>query len=139
MASSVIWHGVHELEAALTKTVERVQAVSKTAVGEGAHLVEAAMKQRAGEGGRHKKGTPTPATQGSGPAVVSGTLRRSIRVSPVIPYGISGYSAKVGPTVKYGRRVELEFDYPYAKPGLEEVLPRLREVYARAWGAAIRK
>jgi hypothetical protein len=43
----------------------------------------------------HKRGTPTPARPGTGPAVVSGTLRRSLTHSPVVSYG-AGWETKVG-------------------------------------------
>jgi hypothetical protein len=44
---------------------------------EAAHEVERVAKKKAGERS-HPYGTPTPATHGAPPAIVSGTLRRSI-------------------------------------------------------------
>jgi hypothetical protein len=137
MSGGVVWHGITEVDGALEGLVDRAQAASRDAVVEAAHLAELAMKQHAGEGGRHAKATPTPATPGGGPAVISGTLRRSIRVGDIQPFGATGYSAKVGPTAIYGRRVELEYDYPYTGPGLQDVLPQLPAIYARVWGKAI--
>jgi hypothetical protein len=46
--------------------------------------------------GSHSVNTPTPASEGSGPAIISGTLKASIIRTPVIPAG-SGWSAMVGP------------------------------------------
>jgi len=137
MPDAIVWHGLTEFDVALEGLVDRAQAASREAVVEAAHAAELAMKQHAGEGGRHAQGTPTPATPGGGPAVISGTLRRSIRVGEIQPFGVTGYSAKVGPTAIYGRRVELEYDYPYTGPGLHDVLPLLPEIYARVWGKAI--
>lgn len=45
--------------------------------------------------GAHRYGTPTPASPGAGPAVVSGTLRRSITHQPVIATA-DGFAALVG-------------------------------------------
>lgn len=45
--------------------------------------------------GAHKYGTPTPARPGTGPAVISGTLRRSITHTPVKWSG-SGWETRVG-------------------------------------------
>lgn len=45
--------------------------------------------------GSHAYGTPTPASPGTGPAQISGTLVRSITHSTPMPHGL-GWSAKVG-------------------------------------------
>lgn len=137
MTFQVVWHGIDELEAAFTKMAERAQVETRNGVIEAAHMAEAAMKVRAGEGGRHKKGTPTPATPGGGPAVITGTLRRSIGVGSIEKWGAFGYQTKVGPTSIYGRAVELLYDYPYTSTGLEDVLPRVPEVFKRAWARAL--
>lgn len=50
--------------------------------------------------GSHKYGTPTPARPGTGPAVISGNLRRSITHEPIIRSGDS-YSIKVGTAVGF--------------------------------------
>lgn len=56
--------------------------------------------------GSHKRGTPTPARPGSGPAVISGTLRRSITHSPVARTA-TGWETRIGTgagfTPPYGR------------------------------------
>lgn len=46
--------------------------------------------------GRHEYGTPTPASEGAGPAQISGTLFRCIISTPVIAADDS-YTAMVGP------------------------------------------
>lgn len=46
--------------------------------------------------GSHSYGTPTPASQGSGPAIISGTLRRSITHTPVIAVS-GGWMSMIGP------------------------------------------
>lgn len=60
-------------------------------------LADAVVKQARtnASNGSHLYGTPTPARPGSGPAVISGTLRDSIDRTAVILSGI-GWEAKVG-------------------------------------------
>ncbi|MGW2861957.1 hypothetical protein [Streptomyces sp. NPDC001205] len=56
--------------------------------------------------GAHSRGTPTPASPGTGPAVISGTLRRSITHSASVQSG-TGWETRVGTgagiTPPYGR------------------------------------
>lgn len=71
--------------------------------------------------GAHKRGTPTPARPGSGPAVISGTLRRSLtHTSPV--RGPSGWEVKVGTgvgfTPPYGKTPASEYGLILEKTGL---------------------
>ncbi|ELP67688.1 hypothetical protein STRTUCAR8_08546 [Streptomyces turgidiscabies Car8] len=104
--------------------------------------------------GAHRRGTPTPARPGAGPAVVSGTLRRSITHSPVIYVG-GGWETKVGtavgftpphgrtPANKYGYYLEKEglkngATYPFLKPafdfGARVVAPQLYQaVFRPGW------
>ena len=80
--------------------------------------------------------------------VKSGTLRRSWQTVPVSE-GLTVFSAAVGPTTVYARRIELGFKgpdslgrvynqvgKPYVKPAYESVLPRaLPLVVAEITGA----
>ncbi len=56
--------------------------------------------------GQHAYGTPTPASPGAGPAVISGNLKRSVDHSAIANDG-KGWMTKVGPAVgftpPYGR------------------------------------
>lgn len=45
--------------------------------------------------GAHEYGTPTPARPGTGPAIISGTLRRAITHTPVKPFA-GGWQTFVG-------------------------------------------
>ena len=56
--------------------------------------------------GSHKAGTPTPSQVGQPPTPITGTLRRSI-TSKVARKGFGKYEAEIGPTVVYGRALEL--------------------------------
>lgn len=97
--------------------------------------------------GAHKYGTPTPASEGAGPAIISGTLRRSITHTPAVatggafvsmvgpapgffpPYGIPRHHIKPNPkpradSAKYGYYLETG-DWGHTYPWL---LPALRVV-----------
>lgn len=100
--------------------------------------------------GAHKRGTPTPAQPGSGPAVISGTLRRSLTHSPIIFTG-GGWETKVGTatgfTPPYGRTPSNQYGlyletglrngstYPFLKPafdfGVRIVAPQLYQATFR--------
>jgi len=106
--------GVPEFVAALEAMDARVDAATGTAVRDGALIIQRQAQTNA-------SGRP-------GPRVITGTLRRSIRVDGPHRIG-TAWEARVGPTVVYGRRVELGFDgtdslgrtyhqppYPYFAP-----------------------
>ncbi|MDX3243663.1 hypothetical protein [Streptomyces sp. ME18-1-4] len=103
--------------------------------------------------GAHKRGTRTPASPGTGPAVISGTLRRSITHSPVVFTG-GGWETKVGtgvgftppygrtPASKYGFYLETGLKngatYPFLRPafdfGVRVVAPALyRTAFRTGW------
>lgn len=136
MASGWTLDGVEAWQSAVVGIVGRVDVATTTAVREGAHVVQAAMQHRAGEGGRHAKGTPTPAVRGRGPAVITGNFRRSFRVGPIVSTRTSA-TVRVGPTAVQSRRLELDYDYPSVRPGLRDAMPSLAGIYARAWRKAI--
>lgn len=120
--------GMAEFEAALAALVARVEVGAERAAQDAAHVVEAAAKKNA--------------------PVVTGTLRRSIISSP----GGSGEIAyQVGPTVIYGRRIELGFQGPdslgrvynqqpdpYLAPAVHESIPGISRVIKRRISEAIR-
>jgi hypothetical protein len=85
--------------------------------------------------GRHKRGTPTPAQPGEGPARISGTLRNSIDHSPIAK-DATGWFTRVGPRTgqfpdysgrtpadQYGYYLETGLKngarYPFLKPAAE--------------------
>lgn len=87
--------------------------------------------------GSHRYGTPTPASRGSGPARISGTLVRSITHTPLIPTGF-GWEMRVGlagglyptyrskrgghtsktPSSLYGMYLEKDLGYPFLGPAV---------------------
>lgn len=127
--------GVSELAAALVKLPVIVDAASMLAVRDAAALVERRAKE-------HATGRP-------GPRVVSGDLRRSIHTVGPYREGL-GWAAQIGPSIVYGRRVELGFHgadalgrnynqpgYPYMAPGLWAALPELAAVFQTAYRRAL--
>ncbi len=130
--------GVGDFRHAMEVMVAAAAAASMLAVGEAALAIEAEAK--ANFSGSHRKGQPH--VGGNKPNVVTGTLRRSIHVEgPLATH--DGATATVGPSMIYGRRVELGFKgstaYPYFQPGVDKVTPRIAEIAARQWAAAIAK
>lgn len=61
--------------------------------------------RRNASNGKHKRGTPTPARPGEGPAVISGHLRRNIRVAKTRK-GRKRVQVRVYSHATYGRAVE---------------------------------
>lgn len=103
--------------------------------------------------GAHKRRTPTPARPGAGPAVISGTLRRSLTHSAPARTG-TGWEVRVGtgigftppygktPANKYGYYLETGLrngaTYPFLLPAAQFVMriaaPQLyRAAFATGW------
>jgi hypothetical protein len=135
-----------------TEVQREGQMKSRRFVTQLALVVERQAKINASVGA-HRRGTPTPASPGAGPAVISGTLRRSITHSPVVFTG-GGWETKVGtavgftppygrtPANRYGFYLETGLKngatYPFLKPaysfGLRVAAPQLYVVIFRtAW------
>lgn len=133
MPQGISWemHGEASFKEAIAKLTARCHVAAAGFAKEGAELIVKRAKKHAVEGGRHAAGTPTPATQGSGPAKISGDLQRSI--------GMEGHGTeyRVGPSVVYGRRVELEYNYPFMQPSYDEVLELLPELELKWFRRAI--
>ncbi|MFI2078586.1 hypothetical protein [Streptomyces triculaminicus] len=128
------------------------QLKARTALTQLALAIERQAKINSGVGS-HKRGTPTPARPGTGPAVISGTLRRSLTHTPVI-FVAGGWETKVGtgagftppygrtPSSRYGLYLETGLrngaTYPFLGPafrfGVTHVAPMLyRRVFAGPW------
>ena len=147
-AVTVIVKGGMEFRAALDAIVKANDAATRAATAKGAHLIEAETK-KALTTYSHPKGTPTPSPPGRPPAIVTGQLRRSIKVEGPTRAGVATYQAKIGPTAIYGRIQELGGmtgrghktrlpPRPYLEPTVTRLITsgRLGEVYREAWTAA---
>ena len=107
--------------------------------------------------GSHKYGTPTPARPGAGPAVISGTLRRSLTHEPVRMLGPGHWQTRVGtgvgaypsygsstsrtPANKYGYYLEHGLrngaKFPFLVPAFRHVTGTgVSAIYREIYGAA---
>jgi hypothetical protein len=84
--------------------------------------------------GAHTKGKPHVPNANNFPNIVTGTLRRSIQGSPLEKDGPGAYRTTVGPTAKYGRRVELGLAptgaYPYFGPAVRKARQEMAGILA---------
>jgi len=128
---SVVFEGLSAFRDAIDKMIVDAGVTARRIVTDGGHLIEAAAKARA--------------------PVQRGTLRRSIRVAEVTPIGAGAWLSRTGPTVIYGRRIELGFKgadslgrvyhqagRPYLAPGFDEVKGKLGALAEARWREALR-
>ncbi|MFJ8606376.1 hypothetical protein ACIRH0_04180 [Streptomyces sp. NPDC093675] len=147
MSGAVQITGLSQLNGALLALERDLQIATRTATAKAAHLAEAAIKQMLTTSS-HPKGTPTPSNPGDPPSLVTGTLRRSTKVTGPVPAGMGRWLAEVGPTAVYGRVQELGGTAgrgaelpprPYVQPAFERLVASgaIRSTYYAAWAAAI--
>lgn len=142
---SFVIHGGSEFRAALKAMGEATNAATRAATATAAHLVEAETKKSL-SAYSHPKGTPTSSPAGRPPAVVSGQLRRSVKVEGPRSLGAGTWEARIGPTAVYGRIQELGGNTgwggltrlparPYLAPTVDGLIKsgRIRDVYVEAW------
>jgi hypothetical protein len=142
----IILHGLEQFAAAITEKVAQMRAAPRVATGTALHLIERRAQEKLGERS-HQAGTPTPSGPGQPPALITGTLRRSIKVTGPDPDGPSGWRGRVGPTAVYGRIQELGGvargrtlpPRPYLRPAFEEVRGEIAATFRAAWTKAIIK
>lgn len=136
MAVESYFEGVPEFISALAKIALAADVAGERIVTLGGHAIEAAAKQ-------HMDGRPGPQRQ-------TGALSRSVRVVSVTRLARGSWESRTGPTVVYGRRIELGFDgadslgriyhqppYPFLQPGLEDATPKLSAIYTTEWAKAL--
>lgn len=147
MAGGVQVIGLSELNGAFMALEHDLQAATRVATAKVAHMAEAAIKQMLTTSS-HPKNTPTPSQPGEPPSLVTGTLRRSIKVTGPVPAGMGRWLAEVGPTAVYGRVQELGGTAgrgatlpprPYVQPAFEQLVATgaITRTYHLAWAAAI--
>jgi len=125
--------------AALKNLEEDVQdRATQVAIMQAGLVLEREAKLMLTKSGRHPKGTPTPSAPGSPPAIVTGSLRASVKTTEPQREGMGNYSVMVGPTVIYARVQELGGGprnlpaRPYMQPAAEQSLGAVREAYINA-------
>lgn len=116
---SVIWEGVGAFREAIVKTQEAVERATVEATVEGGRLIQEAARVEA--------------------PVLTGTLSESIHVEGPMEAGALGWAVDVGPTVIYGRKVELSQPHanPYLARGFATAAPKLDEIYTKHWARAL--
>ena len=135
---SFIWHGIADLEKAFVRAGVQVDAAAKANVSVAAMtLIKDAQNNFQGS---HKKGEPH--TGGDKPNIVTGNLRRSIMADSINHFGMGVYSTQVGPTMKYGRRVELGLAptgaYPYFGPAAAVLRREMAAIATANWARFIK-
>jgi hypothetical protein len=152
-------HGVTEWDLAIEAKMVAVDRATPQAMREGLRIVERSVK-RILRTYTHPEGTPTTSPPGQPPALVTGTLMRSVKTRGPYP-GKRRYTYRgtVGPTAVYSRIQELggrvrarrrgaigpqtERTYtrlparPYVKPATDRVRRDVRRVFQRRWTAAL--
>lgn len=133
-----IWHGLEDLEKAVVRVGAQVDLAAKANVSiAAATLIRDAQNNFEGT---HKKGQPH--VGGAKPNVVTGNLRRSIMADSTKHLGMGIYSTTVGPTMKYGRRVELGLAptgaYPYFGPAAAVVRREMAAIATANWARYIK-
>jgi hypothetical protein len=130
--------GANELRTALRRLVVQTDAASRTMLATIAAMVVRESKYNFE--GSHKKGQPH--IGGNKPNVVTGYLRRSIRMNPIARVSLGVYVTRVGPNAIYGRRVELGLNgskgYPYFGPAVDKVHPQMHEVATKVWASYLK-
>ena len=130
MAEGIVWHGLAEFKAAMDKAVKDARAAGKRGTNNAAALVAKTTQEKL-RTTTHKRGTPTPSRPGEPPSLVSGQLRRSVKIVPAVPQGPTAWKAQVGPTAVYARIQELGGTTgngstlpprPYLDPAVQELI-----------------
>lgn len=140
--------GLPAWEMALTRKLVAVERATPVAMRQSLRIVERSYKKIL-RTYTHPEGTPTTSPPGEPPALVTGTLMRS--VTPRGPYpGKRPHQTvgTVGPTAAYARIQDLGgragHKYrsrlparPYAQRATDRVRPDVRRVFVTRWTAAL--
>jgi phage gpG-like protein len=105
-AAGFYLEGVDPFRAAIDAMVKAADDGGRRAANNAARAV-ASRTQRKLTTSSHKKGTPTPSRPGEPPSLVTGQLRRSVKIVPAVPLGTGAWQSCVGPTAAYSRIQEL--------------------------------
>ena len=117
---------------------EKSDEATQSALGAVAGMIQAQAVRNA-SGPHHPRNVGHVVWSGEGPNVVSGDLRRSIKTK-MRRQGFGSYTATVGPSMVYGRAVELGnpswksgVKYPYLVPAFEKVKPQATDIFTKAY------
>jgi hypothetical protein len=149
--------GVREASDAFAAMSTRIEMAMFKTVRESTAVLERAAKEnfRSRKGGRNDPAEPPR------PTLRTGNLRNSIKSDGPTRVGFASFSGRVGPTLIYGRRVELGFNgmvagyttrkgavvgpkeqhsrkFPYLAPALEENRTTISDIWTRNVREAIK-
>lgn len=131
------WTGLEDLQKAMVKAGAQVDAAAAANVKIGAMTL--VRDAQANFQGSHKKGEPH--VGGDKPNIVTGNLRRSIMADSLRHAAMGSYTTSVGPTMKYGRRVELGLaptgPYPYFGPAAAKLRAEMGAIATANWARYI--
>lgn len=131
----MVWDGLKQLSDWVKTQSEATDNAVREAVAKSAALT--VKDAQANFEGSHKKGQPH--VGGTKPNVVTGNLRRSIIMQPIVRTGLASYSTSVGPTAIYSRAVELglrqapAIHYPFFQPGAQEAAKEFPSIMAESF------
>jgi phage gpG-like protein len=136
--------GFEEMLAALKAKGAKVQVGTPQALLKAGHRVEAEVKKLLSLSS-HPPGTPTPSAPGSPPSLVTGNLRRSVRVGD-LDGGGTRWRVSVSSNTVYSRIQEFGGranhsslpPRPYMAPGLALASAAVRDDLRQAWADALR-
>ncbi|TAK97609.1 MAG: hypothetical protein EPO08_21035 [Rhodospirillaceae bacterium] len=121
----------------LNQKAENLDRAARTITVQSAAAVEGAAKRNFI--GAHRRGMPH--VGGNRPNVVTGQTRRSIITDPVRHSAPGMWETQVGPTVRWGRRLELGLPptraFPYLAPGVASTEALRRSIAITQWGRAL--
>jgi hypothetical protein len=146
---------VAETEAALTAMDRRVDVATLAALKKSQQAAKTAVKSgmrgrpRWDRRGNGKSGAkvnlklnPTHVTKSGGPGQLTGHLRRAVGAVKRPKKVEGGWTGGVGAGGKTSTarfyRFKVEGSYPYMKPGVEKIKPKIPAIYHAAWEKATR-
>lgn len=144
--------GIDDFARAITIQAEKLDKASERIVKKGAAIVGSDAKRqfrprplgsvRTSKTGRvYYSSKPPFQPRPPKPTSRSGNLRDSIHMIEAKRIGPGKWISTTGPTMIYGRRVELGGGraraFPYMAPGLQAAKPKLRKLYADEWRKAL--
>lgn len=131
MSGAIVVKNLKEVLAAVDRAQSTIEQGAFIGISQAGLAVQRAAQKKFQGTRRREGGKIVPpkhiGPSGSGPNVISGSLRRSISVS--VRYGFETYIATVGPSMEYARAVELGsprwksgVKYPYLEPAALELI-----------------
>jgi hypothetical protein len=132
VSGAIIVKNLKEVLAAIDGAGDRIEQGAQIGIAQAGLAIQRQAQINANTGTRRREGSRIIPPKhigpsGSGPNVITGTLRRSIRTS--VAFGFDSYTAVIGPTVEYARAVELGsprwksgVKYPYLEPAAIDLI-----------------